>query len=74
MADGSALWVWQQIYEPSLTADGWTVHYRDPYDNSKWNQQSFAEHEKAYDFYWKQTKTLRDYYNTFLRELGVRSK
>lgn len=71
MPDGSALFVFQSIYEPKLAENGkWVVNYKNPRTN-KWEEESFAEHEKAYDYYWKQTKMLQDYYNVFLRELRM---
>ena len=73
MADGKTLWVWQQIYEPQQSPDGWTVHYKDVRANV-WKQESFAEHEKAFDFYYKQYRALESYYNVFLRELRINNE
>ena len=73
MADGSALWVFQNIYEPTQKDGKWIVYYRNTRTN-KWDEQPFEAHEKAFDFYYKKTKELEVYYNTFLRELGVRKK
>ena len=72
MADGKALWVFQSLYEPKLIDGGkWVVHYKNPRTN-KWEEESFTEHEKAYDYYWHKAKELQVYYNTFLYELGMK--
>ena len=72
MPDKSALWVWQHIYEPTQTNDGkWTVFYK---QNNKWEEKKFDVHEEAYTFYYKKMKELTNYYNTFLRELGVKQR
>lgn len=73
MADKSTLWVWQNIYEPTQKNGKWVVYYRNTQTN-KWEEQSFGVHEDAFDFYYKKTKELTDYYNVFLRELGVKQK
>lgn len=69
MPDGSELWVWQHIYEPTQSQDGWVVHYK---QNDTWQQKTFPVHEKAYDFYWAKYKELKTFYNIFLRELRVK--
>ena len=74
MANGCELWVWQHIYEPQLVEGGkWTVHYKSQHDNA-WKSETFPDHEQAHNFYYAKYKELKVYYNTFLRELGVRSK
>ena len=73
MADKSALWVFQNIYAPTQKDGKWVVYYRNTQTN-KWDEQSFDVHEKAFDFYYKKTKELTNYYNTFLRELGVKQR
>lgn len=69
MADKSTLWVWQNIYEPTMQNGKWVVHYRDTRLN-KWQEESFDTHEEAYNMYYAKYKELQVYYNTFLRELG----
>ena len=72
MADGSALWVWQNLYEPQLVDGGkWAVHFKSQHTN-KWETQTFGEHEKAFDFYYAKMKELQVYYNTFLHEIGMK--
>lgn len=74
MPDKSALWVFQNLYEPQLVENGkWRVHYKSQHTN-KWESQTFDEHEKAFDFYYAKQKELSVFYNTFLRELGVKRK
>lgn len=72
MADGSTLFVFNNLYEPKLIEDGkWKVFFKNP-RTDKWEEQVFDEHEKAFDYYYKKTKELQVYYNTFLRELGMK--
>ena len=73
MADQSTMWVFQNIYEPTQKDGKWVVYYRNTQTN-KWEERQFDIHEESYNFYYKKMKQLTDYYNVFLRELGVRSK
>lgn len=74
MANGCELWVWQHIYEPQLVEDGkWRVHYKSQHDNA-WKSETFNTHEEAYNMYYAKYRELKVYYNTFLRELGVKQK
>ena len=71
MANGEALFVFNSIYEPTQKDGKWVVFFKNPRTN-KWEEESFVEHEKAYDHYWRKTKELQVYYNTFLREIGMK--
>lgn len=71
MADKAVLWAYQQIHEPHQCAGGWKVCYK---ENNVWKEKEFPEHEKAYDFYWKQYENYMNFYNVFLRELGVKQR
>ena len=72
MADKSALWVFQNLYEPKLVENGkWVVHYKSQHDNA-WKSETFNTHEEAYNMYYAKYKELKVYYNTFLREIGMR--
>ena len=69
MPDQAVLWAYQQIHEPHQCVGGWKVCYK---EKDQWKEKEFAEHEKAYDFYWKQYNNYKNYYNVFLRELGMK--
>ena len=69
MSDGSVLYAFQNLYEPAQENNKWIVHYK---WNGEWNKETCDTKEKAWDFYHKKTRELRDYYQQFLRELKVR--
>lgn len=69
MPDQSVIYAFQQIVEPTQCPDGWKVAYK---ENDQWKDKVFPEHEKAYDFYWKQYKYYKNFYNVFLREVGIK--
>lgn len=73
MANGCALFVFNSIYEPTQKDGKWVVFFKNPRTN-KWEEKKFDVHEEAYTFYWKKNRELANYYNTFLRELGVKQK
>lgn len=69
MADGSAVFVFQNLYEPTQKDGKWVVYFR---QTKEWEEKSFDVHEDAFNFYYRKAKELKNYYNVFLRDLGLK--
>lgn len=69
MADGSVLFVFQNLYSPMQDGNKWLVNYR---QNNKWEKETSNTREEAWAFYHKKERELRNYYYTFMRQLRVR--
>ena len=68
MPEGSAMFVFQNLYEPTQKDGKWVVYFK---KDKGWEEKSFDIHEDAYDFYYRKSRELANYYNVFLRELGL---